>query len=137
MCHVTSAIIRGSREEPKKQKNTEKRIRFGGNVTFTLATIYGRGIKTDFLSKWQICCITFDDDVTELPYGENPTMDSEDDDQISKLREKEMMKNVKDCIYKSDFEKYDFYDDKSSDEYTYYPPTTTYIDTSGAKVRKK
>ncbi|GBN45054.1 hypothetical protein AVEN_127499-1 [Araneus ventricosus] len=29
---------------------------------------------------WPICCITFDDvDVTEPPYGENPSMDSEED----------------------------------------------------------
>ncbi|GBL57397.1 hypothetical protein AVEN_44800-1 [Araneus ventricosus] len=31
---------RGQERKPKKQKNKEKRIRFGGNVTFTLATIY-------------------------------------------------------------------------------------------------
>ncbi|GBN66723.1 hypothetical protein AVEN_107127-1 [Araneus ventricosus] len=35
---------RSQREEPKKQKNKEKRIRFGGNVTFTLATIYVKKI---------------------------------------------------------------------------------------------
>ncbi|GBN30368.1 hypothetical protein AVEN_45306-1 [Araneus ventricosus] len=34
----------GRREEPKKQKNKEKGIRFGGNVTFTLATIYVKKI---------------------------------------------------------------------------------------------
>ncbi|GBM02935.1 hypothetical protein AVEN_272916-1 [Araneus ventricosus] len=31
-------------EERKKQKNKEKRIRFGGNVTFTLETIYVKKI---------------------------------------------------------------------------------------------
>ncbi|GBM83969.1 hypothetical protein AVEN_138082-1 [Araneus ventricosus] len=83
---------------------------------------------------WQICCITFDDNDTEPPYGENPTMDSEEDDMISMLPEKEIMKNVLDWIYRCDFQKYDSYDDKSSDESTYYPSTTTYTDSSEFKT---
>ncbi|GBM70452.1 hypothetical protein AVEN_256148-1 [Araneus ventricosus] len=35
---------RSQQRREKKQKNKEKRIRFGGNVTFTLATIYVKKI---------------------------------------------------------------------------------------------
>ncbi|GBM48778.1 hypothetical protein AVEN_24964-1 [Araneus ventricosus] len=84
---------------------------------------------------WQICCITFDDDdVTEPPYGENPTMDSEEDYINRMIPDKEMMKNVLDWINRCDFEKYDSYDDYCSDESTYYPSVTTCTDTSEAKA---
>ncbi|GBM46816.1 hypothetical protein AVEN_132478-2-1, partial [Araneus ventricosus] len=83
---------------------------------------------------WQICCITFDDDDdTELPYGENPTVDSEEDYINRMISEKEMMKNVLDWINRCEFEKYDSFVDRSSDESTYYPSVTTCTDTSEIK----
>ncbi|GBO04490.1 hypothetical protein AVEN_155811-1 [Araneus ventricosus] len=94
--------------------------------------------KRNVNTRWPICCITFDDvDVTEPPYGENPTMDSEEDYIKRMIPDKEMMKNVLDWINRCDFEKYDSYDDNCSDESTYYPSVTTCTDTSEAKVRKK
>ncbi|GBM72706.1 hypothetical protein AVEN_67285-1 [Araneus ventricosus] len=85
--------------------------------------------------RWQICCITFDDDdVIEPPYGENPAMDSEEEYINRMIPEKEMMKNVLDWINGCDFEKYDSFVDRSSDESTYYPSVATCTDTSEAKA---
>ncbi|GBN14747.1 hypothetical protein AVEN_168239-1 [Araneus ventricosus] len=84
---------------------------------------------------WQICCITFDDDDdTVPPYGENPTVDSEEDYINRMISEKEMMKNVLDWINRCEFEKYDSFVDRSSDESTYYPSVTTCTDTSETKA---
>ncbi|GBM36216.1 hypothetical protein AVEN_97581-1 [Araneus ventricosus] len=88
----------------------------------------------------QLCCITYDDDISEPPYGENPDMGSDDCGKETKVCE--LKKHVKkldyvlETIYRSDcpeFAKYEFIDkliSHISDESTYYPGSTTNTATS-------
>ncbi|GBN05189.1 hypothetical protein AVEN_149281-1 [Araneus ventricosus] len=87
--------------------------------------------------RWQLCCITFDDDddVCAPPYGEDLTFNSADCGKKPMIPGLHKEMNKKDYVLEwlmscqndwPDFGKIDLNGKQSSDGTTYYPSTTTY-----------